>query len=51
MPKEDLSLVKQEIAILSDMDHPNVINYIESFEDKKYLYIVMESVENAIELK
>jgi serine/threonine protein kinase len=24
------------------VDHPNVVNYIESFQDDKYIYIVME---------
>jgi serine/threonine protein kinase len=44
-------MMKQEIHILSAMDHPNIVNYINSFEDENELYIVMESVEDAIELK
>jgi hypothetical protein len=33
------------------MVHPYIINYTESYEDKRYLYIVMEYAEDAIELK
>lgn len=29
------------------MDHPNVIKYVESFEDKRYMYIVTEFVESS----
>lgn len=47
MREMDLEIIKQEIAILSEMDHPNIVKYIESYEDDKYLYIVMEYVEGA----
>jgi serine/threonine protein kinase len=36
--------MKQEIGILSGMEHPNIVNYTESYEDARYLYIVMEYV-------
>ena len=51
MPDIELELIKEEIAILSSLDHPNVVNYIESFEDDRYLYLVMENIEGAIELR
>lgn len=31
-----------EIAILKKLDHPNIIKYYETYENAKYLYIVME---------
>lgn len=39
------SLVQQmrgELQVLQKLDHPYICNYIESFEDDKYIYIVME---------
>ena len=33
------------------LDHPNIVKYIESFEDEENLYIVMEYLENAQELQ
>lgn len=55
MQKKDLKVgilerVRDEISVLSMLDHPNVINYVESFEDQRYMYIVMEYVENATDL-
>lgn len=32
----------EEINILSKMDHPNIIKLFEVFEDKRYVYLVME---------
>ena len=46
-----LDRVRDEISVLSMLDHPNVINYVESFEDQRYMYIVMEYVENATDLQ
>ena len=31
-----------ELKVLYKLDHPFVIDYIESFQDEKYTYIVME---------
>ena len=51
IPEKELKVVKEEIVILSKMEHPNIINYFESYEDTRYLFIVMEYAEEAIELK
>lgn len=32
------------------MDHPNIIKYVESFEDNRYMYIVMEYVGSSRDL-
>ena len=45
-----LDLVREEIAVLSVLDHPNIVKYVESYEDKRYMYIVMEYVEDATDL-
>ena len=47
MFKEDLDpeimqLVNEEVEILAYLDHPNIVKYIESYEDDQNLYIVME---------
>jgi serine/threonine protein kinase len=34
----------EELLVLCKLDHPYVAQYIESFEDEKYLYIVMELI-------
>lgn len=51
IPAEELKVLKQEIVILSKMEHPHIINYYESYEDTRYLFIVMEYAEEATELK
>ena len=30
---------------MSDLDHPNIVKYFETYDDNKYLYLVMEFVE------
>ena len=37
-----LQLAREEIAILAMFDHPNIVKYVESYEDNRYMYIVME---------
>ena len=37
-----VSELKNEINILKEIDHPNIMNIYEFFEDENYLYIVME---------
>ena len=36
------SIIHNEINILKQLDHPRVIKYYETFENAKYIYIVME---------
>ena len=35
----------EEINILYKLDHPNIVNYFETYDDRKYLYLVMEYVD------
>jgi len=47
---DTIALARDEIAILAILDHPNIVKYVESYEDDRYMYIVMEYVERATEL-
>jgi len=39
---DDLDSLYSEISVLSDLDHPNVLRFLEAYSDKKYVYIVTE---------
>ena len=41
----DVNEIFDEIEVLKNLDHPNIIKYIETFENKDYLYIVTELCE------
>jgi calcium-dependent protein kinase len=38
----DVLKVKNEIQILSRLDHPNICRYYETYESPNYIYLVME---------
>lgn len=38
----DAEKFKTELIIMRTLDHPNIIRLMEVFEDKKYIYFVME---------
>ncbi|KAL4492626.1 hypothetical protein ABPG72_007739 [Tetrahymena utriculariae] len=40
--KKDLHLFRRELEILKSLDHPNVIKFYETYQDKKYFHLVME---------
>ena len=42
IPKYEFELLKTEVKILSELDHPNIVNYFGTFEDNFYIHIVME---------
>eukprot|EP00931_Biecheleriopsis_adriatica_P018158 TRINITY_DN12799_c0_g2_i1.p1 TRINITY_DN12799_c0_g2~~TRINITY_DN12799_c0_g2_i1.p1 ORF type:complete len:535 (+),score=142.81 TRINITY_DN12799_c0_g2_i1:78-1682(+) len=39
---KNIARFKQEIAIMKAMDHPNIIKLFETFEDRRFMYLVME---------
>ncbi len=45
MMQYDLDLITTEIAILFKLDHINIVKYFETYNDAKYIYLVMELVE------
>jgi calcium-dependent protein kinase len=42
---KDPKKFQQEISIMRELDHPNVIKLFEFFEDDRYVYLVMELCE------
>ena len=42
IPYYEFKLIKTEVDILSELDHPNIVNYFGTFEDDFYIHIVME---------
>jgi calcium-dependent protein kinase len=42
--KENLDLIQQEVNILHKLDHPNIVKYFETYNDVKFIYLVMEYV-------
>lgn len=40
--EDDIDQILDEISILKELDHPNIIKYHETYENEKYMYIVME---------
>lgn len=42
MRDADLAALRGEIALLSELDHPNIVKIIEAFEDPKYITMIME---------
>ena len=39
--QDEIERIMNEVAILSKLDHPNIVKYFETYDDKKYLYLVM----------
>uniref|UniRef100_A0A7S4QMT2 Calcium-dependent protein kinase 1 n=1 Tax=Alexandrium monilatum TaxID=311494 RepID=A0A7S4QMT2_9DINO len=39
---KNIERFKQEISIMKQMDHPNIIKLYETFEDKRNIYLVLE---------
>eukprot|EP00659_Diplonema_papillatum_P015537 gene15537-23709_t len=42
MSKRDIDGSRNEVAVLAQLDHPNITKFIESFEHANKIYIVME---------
>ncbi len=38
----DIERVKREITILQMLDHPNIVQLYEVFEEEEYIYLVMQ---------
>lgn len=42
MSSKDLAHVMDEVDLLKKVDHPNIVEYLETYDDKHYIYLVME---------
>ena len=42
--QENIDCIIEEVAILNKLDHPNIVKYFETYDDNKYIYLVMEYV-------
>ena len=42
MSAKDLAHVMDEVDLLKKVDHPDIVEYFETYDDKQYLYLVME---------
>lgn len=43
--ESEIQLLEQELLIMMEVDHPNIIKFYECYKDKKYYHIVMEYCE------
>jgi calcium-dependent protein kinase len=39
---ESVKRIREEVKILTTLDHPNIVKYYQTYEDTKYMYMVME---------
>lgn len=42
MDKADIISLHFEIGIMETIDHPNIVKYLETYDDKRFLYLVMQ---------
>ena len=42
--KDHLEAIKDEVDILTKLDHPNIVKYYETYIDERYIYLVMEYI-------
>ena len=41
---DNIDCIMEEVAILNKLDHPNIVKYFETYDDTKYIYLVMEYI-------
>ena len=42
LDNEELENLRNEVKIMQQVDHPNIVRYYETYDDKKFLYLCME---------
>ena len=42
MSDDDLLSLRREVSIMQQVDHPSIVKYYETYDDKKYIYLCME---------
>ena len=43
--KDDIGNIINEVSLLSNLDHPNIVKYFETYDDATYLYLCMEYIQ------
>lgn len=46
LSKEEIEDILNEVNILSTLDHPNIVKYYETYDDVRFLYLVMQFCPN-----
>ena len=41
---DSINSIMNEVAILNALDHPNIVKYYETYNDEKFIYLVMEYI-------
>ena len=39
---EELEDILTEVSLMQKVDHPNIVKYYETYDDKRYIYLCME---------
>ena len=42
MQKSEIEDLQNEVAMMLTVDHPHIVKYYETYDDHKYIYLVME---------
>ena len=42
LSEEEIEALHVEVSILQKVDHPNIVKYYETYEDDRFIYLVME---------
>ena len=43
--KNNLDQIMREVQILQSVDHPNIVKYFETYDEKTNLFLVMEYIQ------
>lgn len=42
---KDIQRIMNQVLVLQKLDHPNIVRYYETYNDYKYIYLVMEYIQ------
>lgn len=45
---KDIATIKREAQIINNLDHPNVVDFYETYESKRFIYLCMELLETEL---
>ena len=41
---DNIDRIMKEVSIINQLDHPNIVKYYETYNDNKYIYLIMELI-------